>query len=111
MHLFDGLPVLELNQPNPPAYGFAALQSMQANAPRDYRAALKAIHVPLLVVAGSRDEAFNAAPYPGVIKAYSRGQAMIAPGATHNGVLTQADAVRTMAGWLRGIGAPAPAQL
>lgn len=103
VHVFDRLPILELNMPGRPAYGFAALQSMQPNAPKDYRAALQAIRQPLLLVAGSRDEAFNAAAYPAVIAAYSRGQALIVPGATHNSVLTDPVAGRRMDQWLRGL--------
>jgi alpha-beta hydrolase superfamily lysophospholipase len=106
VHAFDRLPILELNIPGRPAYGFAALQSMQPNAPNDYRAALKAIHQPLLLVAGSRDEAFNAAAYPGVIAAYSRGQALIVPGATHNSVLTDPVADRRMSQWLQQLPRP-----
>ena len=103
VHALDQLPILELNQAGRPAYGFAALQSMQPNAPKDYRAALGAIHAPLLLVAGSQDEAFNAAAYPGVVRAYGHGEVMIAPGATHNSVLTQQDSVQKMGQWLRGI--------
>ncbi len=106
VHAFDRLPILELNVPGRPTYGFAALQSMQPNAPKDYRTALKAIRQPLLLVAGSRDEAFNAAAYPGVIAAYSHGQAFIAPGATHNSVLIDVAAGQRMDQWLHGLPRP-----
>lgn len=107
VHAFDRLPILELNIPGRPAYGFAALQSMQPNAPNDYRAALKAIRQPLLLVAGSRDEAFNAAAYPGVIAAAGHGEALIVPGATHNSVLTDPLADQRMDAWLRDLQRPA----
>jgi alpha-beta hydrolase superfamily lysophospholipase len=103
VHVFDGLPILDLNQPKGPAYGFAALESMQPNAPKDFHVALRAIRVPLLLVAGSQDEAFNAAAYPDVIYADSHGEAVIAPGATHDGVLTASDAVEKIAQWLKGL--------
>jgi alpha-beta hydrolase superfamily lysophospholipase len=99
---FNDLPIFTLRQPTQsPSYGFAALQSMQPNAPKDYRAALGAIHAPLLVIAGSRDEAFNARAYPGVVRQYSHGQAVIIPDATHNSVLSNARAIEAAAGWLR----------
>lgn len=40
---FDKLPIMLFNHPDRPSYGFAALASMQPNAPSDYRVALKAI--------------------------------------------------------------------
>jgi alpha-beta hydrolase superfamily lysophospholipase len=98
---FNDLPILTLHQPSrTPSYGFAALQSMQPNAPKDYRVALGAIHVPLMLMAGSRDEAFNARAYPGIVRQYSRGEAVIIPGETHDGVLTAPRAIEVASDWL-----------
>ncbi|MFZ1991796.1 MAG: alpha/beta hydrolase [Alphaproteobacteria bacterium] len=95
------LPILYFNQPPKyPAYGFAALSSMQPNAPKDYRAAFAAIKAPLLLVAGSKDEAFIASAYPAVVRQYSRGDAIIVDGATHNSVLSDPRAIDAVKTWL-----------
>jgi pimeloyl-ACP methyl ester carboxylesterase len=74
-----------------PAYGWNTLQSMQPNAPADYRAALAAIRAPLLVIAGDRDEAFDGSQYAPVLARYSAtGEVELIEGATHGGVLVPA---------------------
>lgn len=84
-----------------PAYGWNALQSMQPNAPADYRAALAAIRAPLLVIAGDRDESFNSAEYSPVVARYSAsGQVELIEGATHGGVLFRPETARAAADWL-----------
>ena len=104
VHAFDRAPIMVFNQPPAmPAYGFAALQSMQPNAPKDYKAALGAIHKPLLLVAGSKDEAFQAKAYPGIVARYGHGKAVIIDGATHNSVLRDPRAIAAISGWLAGI--------
>ncbi len=101
IHALDHLPILYFNQPpQSPAYGFAALSSMQPNAPKDYRAAFAAIKVPLLLIAGSKDEAFNAAAFPDVVKQYSHGKAVIIDGASHNSVLDDARTIDAVKSWL-----------
>lgn len=101
IHAFDDLPILYLKQGTErPEYGFAALNSMQPNAPNDYRAALKAIHVPLLLVAGTRDEAFNAAAYPQIIAESGHGQARLVERATHNSILHDQQAIGSISQWL-----------
>lgn len=84
IHAFDDLPVMYLNQTPPMTYGFTAIGSM---GPRDYRAALRAIKMPLLLIAGTADEVFRSNAYPDVIKQYSTGQTVMVPGATHTTVL------------------------
>ena len=96
-----GLPILYFNQPGAPAYGFAALQSMQPNAPRDYRCALSAIRVPLLVVVGSKDEAFNALAYPDVLRASGHvDSTKIIDGSTHNRVLGDSRTIDIVSQWI-----------
>jgi alpha-beta hydrolase superfamily lysophospholipase len=101
--LFNDLPILYFNQPETPAYGFTALEGMQPNAPHDYRAAFLAINKPLLLVAGSRDEAFNASAYPAIVRAYSHGRSVIINGASHNGVTHDPRAIGAIAAWLKTI--------
>jgi alpha-beta hydrolase superfamily lysophospholipase len=104
VHALNHLPILYFNlAPKMPAYDFAALASMQPNAPRDYRTALQAIRVPLLLVAGSRDEAFRASAYPAIIAEFSRGKAVLIDQATHVSVLHDARSVAAMKLWLDGV--------
>jgi pimeloyl-ACP methyl ester carboxylesterase len=101
IHAFDDLPILTLAQPGQrPAYGFGALTSMQPNAPHDYREALGAIRVPLLLIAGTRDEAFNAPAYPGILRRAHKGEAVLIDGATHNSVLRDGRTIRRIDNWL-----------
>ena len=84
-----------------PAYGWNALQSMQPNAPADYRAALAAIRAPLLVIAGDRDESFDASQYAPVVARYSAaGKVELIKGANHGGVLARPETSRAAADWL-----------
>jgi pimeloyl-ACP methyl ester carboxylesterase len=106
IHWFDDMPILTLAEAaERPAYGFGALASMQPNAPHDYREALGAIRVPLLLIAGTRDEAFNGSAYPGILRAAHRGNAVLIAGATHNGVLRDERTIRQIDGWLAKISA------
>jgi alpha-beta hydrolase superfamily lysophospholipase len=101
VHAFDKLPILYFNQPRAPAYGFAALQSMQPNAPRDYCSALSAIRVPLLVVVGSKDEAFNALAYADVLRANGHPEStQIIDGSTHNRVLSDSRTIDIVSQWI-----------
>lgn len=97
---FDQLPIMLFNHPDRPSYGFAAIASMQPNAPKDFRKALNAINQPLLLIAGSSDEFFNAAAFPKIITENSKGEAALIDGATHEGLLTDPRAIDKMASWL-----------
>ena len=93
-----------------PAYGWNALQSMQPNAPADYRAALAAIRAPLLVIAGDRDEAFDASQYAPVVARYcATGKVELIEGATHGGVLFRPETLRAAANWLAAAALPTTA--
>ncbi|HEX7530003.1 MAG TPA: alpha/beta fold hydrolase [Pyrinomonadaceae bacterium] len=64
-------------------YSFRSAASM---APDDYRAALGAVQKPLLVIVGSKDEAFLADQFQPVVAKYSAGQVILIEGETHNGI-------------------------
>ncbi len=72
---------------------------MENGSPEDYREALRAVHAPLLVLAGSRDEAFLADHYVAVVRRYSQGKVLIVPDATHNGVLHDGRALAAVGEW------------
>ncbi len=97
---FNGLRTQFFNLP--PAlplrsYSYRASEGM---APADYRPALAAVRAPLLVIVGSRDEAFKAEAYERVIHGNSRGTVTIVPEATHNGVLQDARAMSAIKAWV-----------
>jgi pimeloyl-ACP methyl ester carboxylesterase len=103
IHAFDDLPIMYLNQTSKMTYGITAISSM---GPRDYRTAFAAIKVPLLLVAGSKDEVFRAAAYAGVVKQYSHGRSVLVDGATHAGVLSDPTAVGEIKSWIESLGEP-----
>ncbi|MGH8127432.1 MAG: alpha/beta hydrolase [Gammaproteobacteria bacterium] len=79
-------------------YRFNAMRSV---APDDYKAALTADAKPLLIVAGSNDEAFIAKRYPDVVTLHHNGHALIVPGATHDSILHSPAAFIAITDWMR----------
>lgn len=85
-HDQDSLEVLFFNSPiGTPlkTYTYRANMSM---APNDYIEGLKAVKVPMLVLIGSDDEAFNAEALKKAILDYSNGKVHIVKGASHKGI-------------------------
>jgi alpha-beta hydrolase superfamily lysophospholipase len=96
---FNGLQTLFFNLPAElplRAYTYRASESM---SPKDYRTALAAVRAPLLVLVGSRDEAFKAEEYEAVIRANSNGTVTLVPEATHNGVLHDPRTLAKVSAW------------
>lgn len=100
---FDQLPIMLFNHPDRPSYGFAALASMQPNAPSDYRVALQAVSKPLLLVAGTDDEYFEASAFPKIITENSKGQAALIDGANHESILVNSRAMDRISSWVSAI--------
>ena len=85
-HSHDSLPVLFFNLPeNMPSrkYSYRANVSM---APEDYKEGLKSVQAPMLVLIGSRDEAFNAEAMKKAVTENSQANIQIIEGATHNSI-------------------------
>ena len=85
-HSHDNLPVLFFNLPeNTPSrkYTYRANMSM---APEDYKEGLKSINVPMLVLIGDKDEAFNAEAMKKAVTENSKAIFQIISGTSHNGV-------------------------
>lgn len=85
-HAYDSLPVLFFNLPETiplRKYSYRANASM---SPDDYVEGLKAVNKPMLVLIGSKDEAFSAEILQKAILENSMGEVSIIEGATHNGV-------------------------
>jgi pimeloyl-ACP methyl ester carboxylesterase len=98
---FNGLGTLYFNVANDEGLLHYSFRAMASAAPLDYRKALRADDKPLLILAGSHDEAFDAAQYPMVAKLHVHGDAMIVAGETHDGILTNPDGIAAVAKWLR----------
>lgn len=85
-HDYDSLPVLFFNLPEAVPlrkYSYRANKSM---APDNYVAGLKAVNKPMLVLIGSKDEAFSTEALQKAILENSNGKVQIIDRATHNGV-------------------------
>jgi len=81
---------------------------MAAFAPRpDYEADLRAIEKPLLVVAGSKDEAFRAERFEPVISQHTTtGTYRILPGVNHLGVVSGPEVLPVLTRWLKSLDHP-----
>jgi alpha-beta hydrolase superfamily lysophospholipase len=98
-HLQDSLPVLFFNLPeNMPLrkYSYRANSSM---APEDYKQGLKSVHTPMLVLIGSKDEAFNAEAMKKAITENSQATIQIIEGATHNSIRDNPEAYGFIKTW------------
>lgn len=98
-HSHDSLPVLFFNLPeNMPLrkYTYRANMSM---APDDYKQGLKSINVPMLVLIGSKDEAFNAEAMKNAVTENSQAQMQIIENATHNGIRHNAQVYEFIKKW------------
>jgi len=85
-HKNDSLPVLFFNLPETiplRKYTYRANTSM---APDNYVDGLESVDIPMLVLVGSEDEAFNAEALQKAIIENSTGEVKIIQGVTHNGI-------------------------
>jgi alpha-beta hydrolase superfamily lysophospholipase len=75
-------------------------RAMMTFSPDDYRVALAADTRPLLLVAGSKDEAFHANRYPAAMSSRPSAKVVLVEGETHLGVLHSAGTVAAVRDWL-----------
>lgn len=113
IHALDDLPAISFSVPGAvmkgplgntatPVYSFRMLTSLSPRS--DYRADLRAIDKPFLLVAGEADEAFFAAQYEKVITAETRtGQYRILPGVNHLGLMQDRGAFEAIGAWLKAL--------
>jgi pimeloyl-ACP methyl ester carboxylesterase len=99
IHRYDSLKVVFYNMPKQMPLRSYSYRSMEASAPANFREALRSINKPLLVVAGSDDEAFIADEYLPIVKVYSNGACFIIEGETHNGVRHNEEAMEEVKKW------------
>jgi alpha-beta hydrolase superfamily lysophospholipase len=95
----NGLPTLHFNLGEGFRMRGYTYRAMAGMAPDDHRAALRADTLPLLVVVGENDEAFDAAAYPAVVSLHPGGRAVVVPGAGHEGINTDPAALDAVRDW------------
>ena len=106
IHWFDYLPAIAFNMPQEARNGTETLlyshRLNTAYAPRDYKKDLGAITQPLLVVAGTSDNAFIADKFEPVISQYTAVQVKLLPGVSHMGVVVGPEIRIVLKEWLEG---------
>jgi len=104
IHWFDCLTAIEFNMPEEARDGTETLSYSHrlnaAYAPRNYKKDLSAITQPVLVVAGTADDAFIAEQFESVMSRYAAVQVTLLPGVTHMGVVVGPDVQPVLKDWL-----------
>ena len=97
---FNGLRTLFFNLPKEMPLRSYSYRAMTGSTPADHAPALKAVDKPLLVVVGSKDEAFKADRFEAAIRPYSTGEVVIVAGASHDGVLNEPRTLAAVTRWI-----------
>ena len=104
IHWFDYLTAIEFNMPVEVRDGTETLSYSHrlntAYAPRNYKKDLSAITQPVLVIAGTADESFNAEQFEPVMSQYAAVQVTLLPNVTHMGVVVNPDVQPFLKDWL-----------
>jgi non-heme chloroperoxidase len=107
---FNYLPCIDFNMPKEVRNGTETLSySFRLNtayAPRDYKKDLKRIRQPLLVLAGTADEAFFADQFEPEIAKFTKAKVKLLPGLTHMGVVVNPKVRPVIKEWLEAISKP-----
>lgn len=98
---FNDLGTLYFNVANEQGLLYYSFRAMASCAPEDYEISLRADDKPLLIVAGSRDEAFDASAYPAAAQLHAHGTSLIVAGESHDGILRNPSAIAAAASWMR----------
>lgn len=83
---YNNLPVLFFNLPETMPITKYSYRASEGMSPLDYKKGLNAIDKPLLVVVGSKDEAFDANKFTSAVTQNSKGEVYLIENETHNGV-------------------------
>jgi alpha-beta hydrolase superfamily lysophospholipase len=98
-HRHDSLPVLFFHLPAASPLRHYSYRANQSMAPEHYAEGLRAVQAPLLVLVGSRDEAFSAVRLRQAVLDGSRGEVGLVEGATHEGLLLHPQAFELIRRW------------
>jgi alpha-beta hydrolase superfamily lysophospholipase len=108
IHWFDHLTAIEFNMPTDARDGTETLSYTHrlntAYAPRDYKRDLKSITQPLLVVAGTSDDAFLSDQFEPVIRRYAEAQVVLLEGVSHMGAVVGPEVRVAIKEWLEALG-------
>ena len=77
-------------------YSYRANESM---SPLDYKKGLNAINKPLLVIVGSKDEAFDAKKFKTAVTQNSKGEVYVVENETHNGIRHNKKTMEIVSQW------------
>ncbi|MFN8253082.1 MAG: alpha/beta fold hydrolase [Ferruginibacter sp.] len=99
IHQYDSLPVLFFNLPKEMPLTQYTYRSNKSMSPADYAAGLKSVKSPLLVIAGSKDEAFVSSAFQPAVQKYSKGKTIIVAEASHNGIRHSHEAMKAVHTW------------
>lgn len=98
-HEHDDLPVLFFNLPEHTPLRQYTYRANMSMAPDNYAAGLQAVDTPMLVLVGSKDEAFVAAALQKAVLENSKGEVQIIEGATHKDITCHPQASQRIAEW------------
>lgn len=98
-HQYDNLPVLFFNLPSESPIKRYTYRANESMSPANYKDGLKAINKPLIVLVGSKDEAFVASAFEKAIKENSSGDVFVLDGISHNGIRQNAEAMKLIKKW------------
>lgn len=98
-HHYDSLPVLFFNLPETVPLRKYSYRANKSTTPDDYVAGLKAVDKPMLVLAGTNDEAFSAEKLQKAVLENSTGKVHIITKATHNGIRHDAQSFAFIKNW------------
>jgi alpha-beta hydrolase superfamily lysophospholipase len=97
---YNHLPVLFFNLPASMPVNKYSYRANESMSPLDYKLGLNAIEKPLLVLVGSKDEAFDATEFKPVVTKNSNGEVYIIENETHNGVRHNKKTMKIISKWV-----------
>jgi len=98
-HNYDNLPVLFFNLPEAVPLRKYSYRANKSTTPDDYVAGLKAVDKPMLVLMGSKDEAFSSTATKKAILKNSNGEIQIIDKVSHNGIRHNAQSFTFIKDW------------
>lgn len=105
---FNGLRTIFFNLPEEMPLRSYSYRAAAGMSPSDCGEAFEAIGQPLLLVAGSADEAFHADRYEATLRPHSKGEIVMIDGASHDGVMTDPRTLDAIRRWSSKLESTAP---
>lgn len=99
MHQQDSLPVLFFNLPKGTPLSQYTFRANASMAPENYVDGLRAVKIPMLVLIGNKDEAFNFEAQQKAVMENSKAEVKVINGATHEGILHNSASFNAISKW------------